>query len=127
LADVTTTAGFGQRRSYAGGPVSSYHSGQDLGANSGAPVYAPAAGTVALAEALQVRGNAIIVDHGLGVLTGYWHLSEIDVVPGQSVARGEVIGRVGNTGLSTGPHLHWEIQVHGVPVDPLQWTRQAFP
>ncbi len=127
LADVTTTAGFGQRRSYAGGPVSSYHSGQDLGADSGAPVYAPAAGTVVLAEALQVRGNAIIIDHGLGVLTGYWHLSEIDVVPGQSVARGEVIGRVGNTGLSTGPHLHWEMQVHSVPVDPLQWTRQAFP
>jgi len=127
LADVTTTAGFGQRRSYAGGPVSSYHSGQDLGAAGGTPVYAPAAGRVVLAEQLQVRGNAIILDHGLGVHSGYWHLSEIAVAPGQAVSRGDVIGRVGNTGLSTGPHLHWEMQVHGVPVDPLQWTRQSFP
>lgn len=127
LADVVTTAGFGQRRSYAGGPVSSYHGGQDLGAAAGTPVYAPAAGTVVLAEALQVRGNAIILDHGLGVLTGYWHLSQVDVAPGQEVAREAVIGLVGNTGLSTGPHLHWEMQVRGVPVDPLQWTRQAIP
>ncbi|HNS51534.1 MAG TPA: LysM peptidoglycan-binding domain-containing protein [Anaerolineae bacterium] len=127
LAEVTTTAGFGQRRSYAGGPVSSYHSGQDLGAATGTPVYAPAPGTVVLAEPLQVRGNAVILDHGLGVLTGYWHLSQIDVTPGATVARGTVIGLVGNTGLSTGPHLHWEMQVRGVPVDPLQWTRQAIP
>lgn len=124
---LTTTAGFGQRRSYAGGPVSSYHAGQDLDAEAGAPVFAPAAGTVALAEPLQVRGNAVIIDHGLGVFTGFWHLSEIDVVPGQSVERGQMVGRAGNTGLSTGPHLHWEMQVRGVPVDALQWTRQAFP
>jgi murein DD-endopeptidase MepM/ murein hydrolase activator NlpD len=124
---LTTTAGFGQRRSYAGGPVSSYHAGQDLDAETGAPVYAPAAGTVVLAETLQVRGNAIILDHGLGVFTGFWHLSEIDVTVGQSVARGDLLGRVGNTGLSTGSHLHWEMQVHGIPVDALQWTRQAFP
>ena len=124
---LVTTAGFGQRRSYAGGPVSGYHAGQDLDADTGAPVYATAAGRVALAETLQVRGNAIIIDHGLGVFTGFWHLSEIDVTPGQSVARGELVGRVGNTGLSTGAHLHWEMQVRGVPVDALQWTRQAFP
>jgi murein DD-endopeptidase MepM/ murein hydrolase activator NlpD len=125
--ELRITAPFGQRRSYNGGPVSSYHSGHDLGADVGMPVYAPMTATVALAEPLQVRGNAVILDHGLGVFTGYWHLSEIDVTAGEVVSRGQVIGLVGNTGLSTGPHLHWEMQVFGVPVDPLQWTRRTFP
>jgi murein DD-endopeptidase MepM/ murein hydrolase activator NlpD len=84
-------------------------------------------GTVALAEPLQVRGNAVILDHGLGVLTGFWHLSQIDVSPGEQVAKGQVVGLVGNTGLSTGPHLHWEMRVLSVPVDPLQWTADEFP
>jgi murein DD-endopeptidase MepM/ murein hydrolase activator NlpD len=82
---------------------------------------------VVLAEPLDVRGNAVILDHGLGVFTGFWHLSRIDVTVGQMVGRGEVVGLVGNTGLSTGPHLHWEMRVLGVPVDPFQWTRVAFP
>jgi murein DD-endopeptidase MepM/ murein hydrolase activator NlpD len=125
--DLRTTAPFGQRRSYSGGPVSSYHSGQDLGADVGVPVYAPMTGTVALAEPLQVRGQVVILDHGLGVFTGFWHLSQIDVTAGQTVAKGELVGQVGNTGLSTGPHLHWEMRVRGVPVDPLQWTQRVFP
>jgi murein DD-endopeptidase MepM/ murein hydrolase activator NlpD len=122
-----TSAPFGQRRSYGGGPVSSYHTGHDYGADTGMPVLAPITGTVVLAEPLQVRGTVVILDHGLGVFTGFWHLSEIRVEVGQVVGQGEVIGLVGNTGLSTGPHLHWEMRVHGVPVDPLQWTRRAFP
>ncbi|MGD8517615.1 MAG: LysM peptidoglycan-binding domain-containing M23 family metallopeptidase [Anaerolineae bacterium] len=125
--DLRTTAPFGQRRSYNGGPVSSYHSGQDLGADTGTPVYAPMTGTVVLAEPLKVRGQVVILDHGLGVFTGFWHLSQIDVTEGQRVGKGEVVGLVGNTGLSTGPHLHWEMRVAGVPVDPFQWTRQEFP
>jgi murein DD-endopeptidase MepM/ murein hydrolase activator NlpD len=122
-----TTSPFGQLRSYGNGPPSSYHSGHDFGADTGTPVMAPITGTVALAEPLQVRGQVIILDHGLGVLTGYWHLSQIDVAVGQLVGKGQVIGLVGNTGLSTGPHLHWELRVHEVPVDPLQWTRRSFP
>jgi murein DD-endopeptidase MepM/ murein hydrolase activator NlpD len=125
--DLHITAPFGQRRSYGGGPPTSYHAGQDYGVDEGTPVYAPITGTVALAEPLQVRGNAVILDHGWGVYTGYWHLSRIDVVPGQVVGRGEVLGLAGNTGLSTGPHLHWEMRVLGVPVEPVQWTRQLFP
>jgi murein DD-endopeptidase MepM/ murein hydrolase activator NlpD len=125
--ELRITAPFGQRRSYGGGPVSSYHTGQDYGADTGTPVLAPITGTVVLAERLQVRGGAVILDHGLGVFTGFWHLSEIQVEVGQVVGRGQVVGLVGNTGLSTGPHLHWEMRVHGVPVDPLQWTRRAFP
>ena len=125
--DIRVTAPFGQRRSYNGGPVASYHAGQDLGADKGVPVLAPITGTVALAEPLNVRGRAIILDHGLGVFSGFWHLSQINVAVGQTVSRGEVIGLVGNSGLSTGPHLHWEMRVLGVPVDPFQWTRVVFP
>lgn len=125
--DLRTTAPFGQRRSYGGGPVTSYHSGHDYGADAGTPILAPNAGTVALAEPLQVRGNAVILDHGLGVYSAFWHLSRIDVQAGQNVGQGEAVGLVGNTGLSTGPHLHWEMRVLGVPVEPLQWTQRVFP
>lgn len=125
--ELRITAPFGQRRSYSGGPVSSYHSGLDYGADAGTPVFAPITGTVVLAEPLQVRGKVVILDHGLGVFTGFWHLSQIDVEVGQVLSRGERVGLVGNTGLSTGPHLHWEMQVRGVPVNPLQWTRTEFP
>ncbi len=125
--ELRITSPFGQRRSYSGGPPTSYHAGLDYGADEGVPVLAPITGTVALAEPLQVRGNAVILDHGLGVLTGFWHLSRIDVVAGQVVGKGEVIGLVGDTGLSTGPHLHWEMRVLNVPVDPVQWTAREFP
>ncbi len=117
---------FGSRRSY-GGAFNSYHSGTDFRAASGTPVRAPADGVVVLAEPLFVRGNSIVLDHGWGVLTGYWHLSEIDVEVGQFVHRGEVIGKVGNTGLSTGAHLHWQMWVSGIPVNALQWTEPFFP
>jgi murein DD-endopeptidase MepM/ murein hydrolase activator NlpD len=125
--ELRSTAPFGQRRSYGGGPVTSYHTGHDFGADIGTPVLAPITATVALAEPLQVRGNVVILDHGLGVLTGFWHLSRIDVTEGQRIGRGQVIGLAGNTGLSTGPHVHWEMRILGVPVDPLQWTQQEFP
>ncbi len=120
-----TTSPYGVRRSYNGGPVRSYHTGQDIAAPEGTPVYAPAPGVVVLAEPLFVRGNAVIIDHGAGVTSNYWHLSEMLVEPGQEVTPGEIIGRVGTTGLSTGAHLHWEMRVFGVPVDPIWWTRHA--
>lgn len=125
--EIRVTAPFGQRRSYNGGPVASYHSGQDLGADKGVPVLTPMTGTVVLAEPLDVRGNSVILDHGLGVFSGFWHLSRIDVTVGQTVDRAAVLGLVGNTGLSTGPHLHWEMRVLGVPIDPFQWTQVVFP
>jgi len=118
---------FGTRRSYDGGPLSSYHEGTDFSATTGTPVYAPAHGVIALAETLTVRGNAIVIDHGWGVYTGLYHLSSIDVVVGQPVKQGDFIGRVGGTGLSTGPHLHWDIRIRSLNVDPLQLTRQALP
>ncbi len=118
--EASITSYFGSRRSY-GGPFSSFHGGNDFRAEVGAPVIAPAGGVVVLAEPLVVRGNAVIIDHGWGVMTGYWHLSRIDVSVGDAVAQGEVIAAVGNTGLSTGPHLHWEMWVNGVSVDALPW------
>ena len=124
---VRVTSAFGTRRSYGSGPPTSYHGGVDYGAEVGTPVLAAGGGRVALAEELTVRGSAVIIDHGLGVYSGYYHLSEIAVEAGQEVERDDPIGKVGSTGLSTGPHLHWEIRVGGVYVDPLQWTRQMFP
>jgi murein DD-endopeptidase MepM/ murein hydrolase activator NlpD len=69
----------------------------------------------------------VILDHGWGVMTGYWHLSAIYIGPGDVVVPGQHIGDIGNSGLSTGPHLHWEVRVNGVPVNGLQWTQEEFP
>lgn len=124
---VKISSPFGTRRAYNGGPFSSYHEGTDFSATTGTPVYAPANGVIVLAEPLTVRGNAIVIDHGWGVFTGLWHLSEIDVVVGQQVNQGDFIGRVGGTGLSTGPHLHWDVRVRSLNIDPMQMARQAFP
>lgn len=121
------TSQFGTRRSYNGGPFDRLHAGADFAAMPGAAIYAPAAGVVVLAEALNVRGNATIIDHGWGVYTGYWHQQTIGVGVGQRVEAGQIIGTVGQTGRVTGPHLHWELFVNGVQVDPLQWVRQSFP
>ncbi len=113
---------FGSRRTYGGSMGVSAHAGEDFAAPSGTPVVAPAAGTVVLAEPLFVRGNAVVLDHGRGVFTGYWHLETLAVNAGERVNAGQVLGTVGSTGLSTGPHLHWELRVDGVAVDPLQWV-----
>ncbi|NOZ72501.1 MAG: peptidoglycan DD-metalloendopeptidase family protein [Chloroflexi bacterium] len=121
------TSPYGTRRSYNGGVVRSFHSGTDWGAPEGVPIVAPARGTVVLAEPLDVRGGAVIIDHGQGVYSSFWHLSRIDVRVGQQLTRAEQIGLVGNTGLSTGAHLHWEVRVNGIAVDPLQWTQVYFP
>lgn len=121
------SAYFGSHRSYNGGPYTSYHSGVDFRAPRGTPVYASAAGTVVLAEPMALWGNAVAIDHGWGVLTGYGHLSAIEVQVGQQVAAGDLIGKVGNTGLSTGAHLHWETWVGGNSVNGLQWLEKFSP
>ena len=113
---------FGIGRSYNGAPVTSHHSGTDFGVPEGTPIMAAAHGRVAFAGPLTTRGNSVIIDHGLGVFTGYHHMSRIDVSVGQEIAQGQVIGAVGATGLATGPHLHWELIVSGANVDPVFWT-----
>jgi murein DD-endopeptidase MepM/ murein hydrolase activator NlpD len=116
-----TTSPFGTRRAYSVADIGNFHAGQDFGAPEGVLATAPAAGIVVMAEPVTVRGNAVILDHGRGIFTGYWHLSEIKVAVGQQVAAGDVLGIVGNTGLSTGAHLHWEMRINGVAVDPMQF------
>jgi murein DD-endopeptidase MepM/ murein hydrolase activator NlpD len=118
------TSAFGSRRTYGKDPAVTYHAGEDFSAVPGTPVYAPADASVVLAEQLFVRGNAVVLDHGNGVFTGYWHLSELAVKPGDRIRPGQLLGKVGSTGLSTGAHLHWEMRVAGVAVDPLQWVEK---
>lgn len=116
------TARFGEQRSINGGPVGGHHGGTDLSGEPGTPVQATNAGVVVLARQLEVRGNMVVIDHGSGVLSGYAHLESFSVTEGQQVAAGEVIAAVGNTGLSTGAHLHWEMAVHGVLVDAMRFV-----
>src|SRR6185436_14531542 len=92
---------FGTHRSYE------YHPGMDFAAPQGAPVAAPAAGIVAYVGNVPARGNVVILDHGAGVYSTYAHLSKAEVEAGAQVKPGQVIARVGTTGFSTGPHLHW--------------------
>lgn len=119
------TSLFGTRRAY-GTVLSSYHAGLDIAGLVGEPVSAVASGIVVLAEELQVRGNAVIIDHGAGVMSGYFHLSEIAVQTGDLVSAGQLLGKVGATGLVTGSHLHWEMRVGGVAVDPVEWLDRVF-
>ncbi len=123
-----TTSPYGTRRSYNGGPYNTYHSGEDIAAPKGVTVTAPVDGIVVLAEPLFVRGNAVVLDHGRGVYTGYWHMDKLLVEPGQRVKVGEPLGQVGTTGLSTGDHLHWELRVYGISVNPMQFLDEPlFP
>ena len=123
---LVQSATYGGRRSYNGGPYLTYHEGVDFSAYAGTPVLAPAAGTVVLAEPLYVRGGAVIIDHGLGVFSGFYHLSAIHATPGQVVQPGDLLGEVGTTGLSTGNHLHWDLLINGVWVDATVWQEQGM-
>lgn len=119
---------FGSRRTYNDNPAVYYHTGLDLGYCKGTDVYAPARGTVVGVFPNQVvRGNSIVIDHGLGVYTTYMHLNEILVQEGDVVETGQLIGIIGTTGRSTGPHLHFQVDIQGTPVNPLTWLRRAFP
>ena len=118
------TSSFGVRRAYNGAQASDYHSGLDFGAPRGTEVVAANGGVVAWTGETERRGRGVIIDHGQGVFSSYWHLASVATTAGTAVAAGAPIGRVGNTGLSTGSHLHWELTVGGVPVDPAPWLRE---
>jgi murein DD-endopeptidase MepM/ murein hydrolase activator NlpD len=113
---------FGVRR-VLNGEASSPHTGVDFPAPTGTPVHAAQRGRVMLAEMLYFGGNAVIIDHGLGVYTFYGHLSKIDVKPGEMVDAGAVIGKVGATGRVTGPHLHWALNVNHARVNSVEILR----
>jgi murein DD-endopeptidase MepM/ murein hydrolase activator NlpD len=105
---------------YTNGDYSSSrsHNGMDIAAPEGTPVYAPNAGRVVFAERLLNTGNTIVIEHGGGLKSYYFHLSRIDAVPGDMLGKGELIGAIGTTGYSTGPHLHYEMRIGDKPVSP---------
>ena len=123
---LRVSSNYGARRSYNGGPYASYHEGVDFSAYQGTPVFASAAGTVVVAEMLYVRGGAVIVDHGLGVYTGYYHMSAVHAQPGQKVQPGDLVGEVGTTGLSSGNHLHWDMLASATWVDAAAWREEGL-
>ncbi len=124
----STSSPFGSRRTYISDTPYPYnfHSGQDYAAVTGSQVLAAAAGTVIFTDPLLTKGQTLIIDHGQGVLTGYWHLSQVLVQPGDLVQANQVVGLVGNSGISTGAHLHWELRIQGIPVDPLQFLTEPL-
>ncbi len=130
IADPSCIVGYyGNRRSYNDGALLYYHTGIDFNVcvAENLYAYAPANGQVVFAQSTIIRGNAVIIDHGQGVYTGYWHLSEINVSPGDMLTTGDLIGTIGNTGRSAGPHLHFELIVNSVPVDPTDWLSRTYP
>lgn len=117
---------YGVRRYYNGKFAESYyHRGVDYASATGSPVVAPAAGTVALvgtvSAGFRVHGNTIGIDHGQGITSILMHLNSINVKEGDFVKAGQLVGTVGSTGASTGPHLHWGLYVNGQSVDPVPW------
>lgn len=125
-AAATITSPFGSTRSYDNGAITRTHVGTDFAGVPGTPILAAAPGTVVLADTLNVRGVSTIIDHGWGVYTGYYHQTERYVSIGATVAEGQVIGTIGSSGRVSGPHLHWELWVSGMPVDPMQWVLLDF-
>lgn len=116
---------FGQRTDPINGE-GAFHSGIDIEAAYGTPVRATADGEVTGANLGSGYGRQVVIDHGHGTITLYGHLSAVAAMPGQHVSRGQVIGYVGQSGRATGPHLHYEVRVHNVPVNPHKYLRLAY-
>ena len=114
---------FGLRRYFNGEPRNP-HSGLDLVAPAGTPIKAPAAGKVIDTGDFFFTGNAVFLDHGQGLISGYFHMQKIDVIPGQTVQRGDILGTVGATGRVTGPHLHMNVYLNRTKVDPELFLRR---
>lgn len=115
------TSNFGGRRSPFGGQ-GQFHKGLDIASQVGTPIIAPADGTVTLAAPDGAYGNSVEVDHGGGIVTKFAHMQRFVVRQGQWVNRGDTLGYVGMTGRTTGPHLHYEVRLNGVPVNPLRYV-----
>ncbi|HEX6905408.1 MAG TPA: M23 family metallopeptidase [Terriglobales bacterium] len=116
------TSSFGERIDPFNGE-GAFHRGVDISCDYGEPVIAPADGEVAFADFMNGYGRAIILEHGHGLSTLYGHLSSFAVVAGQQIHRGDVIGYIGDSGRSTGPHLHYEVRINDVPVNPYKYLR----
>ena len=113
---------FGVKRLHNGQPSGRFHGGIDLRSPKGRPITAPSGGVVRIARMLRVHGGTVGIDHGQGLISMHLHMSRIATREGRTVKRGALLGYVGATGFATGPHLHWATYVHGVAVNPLQWS-----
>jgi len=128
-ANSKVTSRFAERRTYRidGKDVShATHFGYDLAATAGAPITAANSGRVLFAGELGIYGNCVIVDHGMGVVTLYGHLSSLEAKEGDAVEKGAVLGRSGATGLAGGDHLHFAILVGDAYVDPVEWWDEKW-
>lgn len=117
---ASIAGGYGMRRDPVTG-VAKFHAGLDYAAPTGTPVYATADGKVTVAERKNIYGNIIEIDHGFEYQTRYMHLSRMSVIPGQTVKKGQEIGRIGSTGKSTAPHLHYEVRFRGEAQNPVNY------
>jgi hypothetical protein len=125
---VKVTSAFGSSRIYNHGQAAWRHKGVDLRARPGTPVLAANHGVVLLARSrLHATGGTVIVGHGYGLTTRYFHLSRVKVKKGQTVLKGDLLGYSGSTGLADGPHLHWEMELRGQPVRAEQWVLAPDP
>ena len=118
------TGSFGERIDPFNGE-GAFHSGVDIGSSYGHPIVAPADGVVTMTDTMGGYGKTIMISHGNGISTRYGHLSGFAVAAGQHVQRGEVIGYVGESGRSTGPHLHYEVRINDTPVNPYKYLRMT--
>ena len=124
MASAKVMSSFADRRTYLyqGRTVDHQdHLGFDLASSRGAPIPAANDGDVVLARFFGIYGNAVVIDHGYGLMTLYGHLSSIDVKEGQAVKRGDVVGKTGQTGLAGGDHLHFSVFLRGMSVNPKEW------
>ena len=117
---------YGEKRVYNKNLASWAHRGVDIAAVKGTPVKAANRGKVVLSEKLAEHGNTVVVDHGQGICTLYLHLGKLNVKEGQPLAKGQILGWMGASGISTGSHLHWGLQVNGIAVNPVQWMEQLI-
>jgi hypothetical protein len=124
-AEGKISQGFGHRQIINGKRAGS-HRGTDIAVTSGTGIKAPNRGKVVFAEKLKAFGGTIVLDHGQGIHTLYFHLSKFMVKAGEEVEKGAVIALSGNSGISSGPHLHWGMSVHNLRVDPMQWVKHEI-
>jgi len=124
--DTGVTSSFGRRRLF-NGTYATYHAGIDYAGRVGREIFAPAGGRIVFTGSQDVCGTATVIDHGWGIFSRICHQDSVSVQTGQTIVEGERIGTIGRSGRVTGPHLHWEIWVGGVQVDPQQWLDELFP
>ncbi|MDD4526674.1 MAG: M23 family metallopeptidase [Candidatus Margulisbacteria bacterium] len=125
-AEGRISSPYGAQRKYNVNNIAWWHKGVDIANSIGTPVLTPNDGTIILTGSYAVHGKTIMIDHGQGIVSVFNHLNSIDVNEGDFVKKGKKVATMGNTGNSTGPHLHWGLSVNNVRVNPLQWVNNRF-